>query len=219
MFPREGVTTDLTLKVKYTLYNSHSGETMDVTGTATIPGEYLQWKPNFKYSYIFKLTDDALTPITFDAVQIETETGSIEYITTVDNPSITTYQNGTVVTTSNEYISGKPIYVVVADGTSLTVGSTAKLYTAEVQDGYVEGVTENTVANAITNGVLSWTEGTTLAAETLLNGYYTKSEDVYTACTIGTKSEGGETKYYLPIRTLTDAGSKKLTSTGAPGLE
>ena len=152
VFPREGVTSDMTLKVKYTLYNSYSGETMDITGTAVVPGEYLQWKPNFKYSYIFKLTDDALTPITFDAVQVETETGSIEYITTVDNPSITTYQNGTQVSTSNEYVTGKPIYVVVGDGTSLIVGTSANLYTATVEDGFVEGITENTVANALANG-------------------------------------------------------------------
>lgn len=152
VFPREGVTTDMTLKVKYTLYNSASGETIDITGSATVPGEYLQWKPNYKYSYIFKLTDDALTPITFDAVQVETETGSIEYITTVNSPSITTYQNGTEVTTKNEYITGKPIYVVVADGTALTVGTDAKLYTATVDEGFIEGITERTVANAIANG-------------------------------------------------------------------
>lgn len=153
VFPREGVTSDMTLKVKYTLYNSYSGETMDITGTAVVPGEYLQWKPNFKYSYIFKLTDDALTPITFDAVQVETETGSIEYITTVDNPSITTYQNGSDVTAKNEYVSGNTIYVVVGDGTTLTVGTNANLYTATVTPGFIEGITENTVANALANGV------------------------------------------------------------------
>ena len=153
VFPREGVTTDMTLRVKYTLYNSSSGETIDITGTAVVPGEYLQWKPNYKYSYLFKLTDDALTPITFDAVQIETETGSIEYITTVDNPSITTYQNGSDVTAKNEYVSGNTIYVVVGDGTTLTVGTNANLYTATVTPGFIEGITENTVANALANGV------------------------------------------------------------------
>lgn len=152
VFPREGVTTDMTLKVKYTLYNAHSGETIDITGTATVPGKYLQWKPNYKYSYLFKLTDNALTPITFDAVVVADEAGNQETITTVDNPSITTYQNGSVVTTKSEYLSGKPIYVVVANGTALTVGTNAKLYTATVQDGFVEGITESTVANAIANG-------------------------------------------------------------------
>ncbi len=155
VFPREGVTTDMTLKVKYTLYNSTSGETIDVNGTVLVPSEYLQWKPNFKYSYIFKLTDDALKPITFDAVQIETETGYVEYITTVDDQSITTYQNGTLVTTSNEYVSSKPIYVVVGEGALLTVGTNAKLYLAtnNTGDGTVPEITENSVSNALANGV------------------------------------------------------------------
>ena len=218
VFPREGVTTDMTLKVKYTLYNANSGETMDITGTAVVPGEYLQWKPNYKYSYIFKLTDDALTPITFDAVQVETETGSIEYITTVDNYSITTYQNGSDVTTKNEYVSGKPIYVVVADGTALTVGTNAKLYTA-TETSFVEGITENTVANALANGVTGYAE-VTPANGTSLIGYYARSgEDPYTYTLQESGTADGSTKYYLPKRTLTDAGSNTLVVTNAPGLE
>ena len=223
VFPREGVTTDLTLRAKYTLYNSASGETMDITGTAVVPGEYLQWKPNYKYSYIFKLTDDDLKPITFDAVQIETETGSIEYITTVDNYAITTYQNGSTVTTTNEYAKDKPIYVVVGDGQALKLsgdgaGLLSSLYTVVAQDGYVGGVSEASVANAIANGVAAYNAGTVLDAETPLDGYYTESAGVYTACTAGTKADG-TTTYYLPIKTLTDAGSKTLTVTSAPGLE
>lgn len=186
VFPREGVTTDMTLKVKYTLYNEHSGETIDITGDATVPGKYLQWKPNYKYSYLFKLTDNALTPITFDAVVVADEAGNQETITTVDNPSITTYQNGSVVTTKSEYLSGKPIYVVVANGTALTVNTNAKLYTATVQSGFVEGITESTVANAIAHGadsngskVLTDASGKTLtvtpAAENTLTAFTTIS--------------------------------------------
>lgn len=224
VFPREGVTTDMTLKVKYTLYNSNSGETIDITGTAVVPGEYLQWKPNFKYSYIFKLTDDALTPITFDAVQIETETGSIEYITTVDDYAITTYQNGSTVTSTNEYAKDKTIYVVVGDGQALKTSGDASallssLYTAVAQDGFVEGVTEATVANAIANGTNGWFE-TTPANGTSLVGYYTRSGGpsyTYTINTSGTAD--GTTKYYLPTKTLTDANTKTLTVTNAVGLE
>ena len=164
VFPREDVTTDMTLKVKYTLYNEHSGETMEITGTAIVPGKYLQWKPNYKYTYIFKLTDDDLTPITFDAIQVETSDGNYEYITTVDTPSITTYQNGSTVTTTNEYTAGKPIYVVVDNGIALKTDGTgvglSKLYTATVDDGFVEGITENTVANALANGTVDATAGT-----------------------------------------------------------
>lgn len=219
VFPREGVLTDLTLKVKYTLYNSVSGETMDITGTALVPGEYLQWKPNFKYSYIFKLTDDALTPITFDAVSVETETGSIEYITTVDNHSITTYQNGTEVSSQSEYISSKAIYVVVDDGTSLTVGTNAKLYTATVEDGALQGITEETVANAIAQNKPGYNDGEVLTSGTSLNGYYTESAGVYTACNTNDTADG-TTRYYQKTSDycVKDALGKKLEINAATGL-
>lgn len=219
VFPREGVLTDLTLKVKYTLYNSVSGETMDITGTALVPGEYLQWKPNYKYSYIFKLTDDALTPITFDAVSVETETGSIEYITTVDNHSITTYQNGTEVSSQSEYISSKAIYVVVDDGTSLTVDTNAKLYTATVEDGALQGITEETVANAIAQNKPGYNDGEVLTSGTNLNGYYTESAGVYTACDANATANG-TTRYYQKTSDycVKDALGKKLEINAATGL-
>ncbi len=219
VFPREGVLTDLTLKVKYTLYNSVSGETMDITGTALVPGEYLQWKPNFKYSYIFKLTDDALTPITFDAVSVETETGSIEYITTVDNHSITTYQNGTEVSSQSEYISSKAIYVVVDDGILLTVGTNAKLYTATVEDGALQGITEETVANAIAQNKPGYNDGEVLTSGTSLNGYYTESAGVYTACD-DNATANGTTRYYQKTSDycVKDALGKKLEINAATGL-
>ena len=219
VFPREGVLTDLTLKVKYTLYNSVSGETMDITGTALVPGEYLQWKPNFKYSYIFKLTDDALTPITFDAVSVETETGSIEYITTVDNHSITTYQNGTEVSSQSEYISSKAIYVVVNDGTALTVGTNAKLYTATVEDGALQGITEETVANAIAQNKPGYNDGEVLTSGTSLNGYYIESAGVYTACNTNDTADG-TTRYYQKTSDycVKDALGKKLEINAATGL-
>lgn len=217
VFPREGVLTDLTLKVKYTLYNSVSGETMDITGTALVPGEYLQWKPNFKYSYIFKLTDDALTPITFDAVSVETETGSIEYITTVDNHSITTYQNGTEVSSQSEYISNKAIYVVVDDGTSLTVDTNAKLYTATVEDGALQGITEETVANAIAQNTDGYDIGVVLDNGTDLTGYYTYNGSTYTACGSGT-ADGTTTYYKRATYSVKDANGKKLVINAATGL-
>ena len=59
VFPQAGNTTNLTLKCNYTLYNSISGETIDVTGaTAVIPSQYLQWKPNFRYTYLFKISEN-----------------------------------------------------------------------------------------------------------------------------------------------------------------
>lgn len=227
VFPREGVTSDMTMMAKFTLYNEDSGETMVKQGTAVVPGEYLQWKPNFKYTYIFKLTDDDLIPITFDAVQVETEDGNIEYITTVDNLAITTYQNGSTVTSSNEYTSGKTIYVVVGDGQELKIsgegsGLLSGLYTAVAQSGYIGGVTEASVANAIAHGVAGYDTGRVLDTETSAYGYYKRSGDpesyTYTACTAEEKGDGSS-YYCLPTKTLTDEGSKTLTVTGAVGLE
>ena len=163
VFPREDVTTDMTLKVKYTLYNAHSGETIDITGSAIVPGKYLQWKPNYKYSYLFKLTDDALTPITFDAVTIADEAGNQETITTVNDPSITTYAKASAVTTNNksEYVTNNDIYVAVQYGganpsnPALTVGNegNAKLYYVTYQKNFEDlQVTEAAVANAIAHG-------------------------------------------------------------------
>lgn len=148
----------LTLKMDYTLLSRDgSGETIQVTGaTATVPANYTKWKPNYAYTYIFKISDnDGLYPITFDAVTVEDGTGNQETITTVNTPSITTYQKGAI---ANEYSAGN-IYVVVGDGTTVLVaGTNAKLYTATVEAGAAQGldgegnvaITEAMVANALT---------------------------------------------------------------------
>jgi hypothetical protein len=149
-----GNIADMTLKVDYELYNDKSGETIKITGaTAVVPAAYMTWKPNYAYTYLFKITDDKLTPITLDAVVIEDGEGKQETITTVTDvtdPSITTYQNGSNVTATNEYTAGKPIYVVVT-GQTLT-SANAKLYTASADAGYPGGITEASVANALANG-------------------------------------------------------------------
>ena len=94
----------LKLKCDYTLYNPTTKETINITGkTAEIPAQYLQWKANFKYSYIFKITDNDLSPITFDAVVVTNEMGNAEYITTVTEPSITTF--GVIVNSSDEFLA------------------------------------------------------------------------------------------------------------------
>ncbi len=155
----------LTLKVDYTLLSRDgTGETIVVKGaTVTIPAAYTQWKPNYAYTYIFKISDNTngqtgsadepkgLYPITLDAIVKDDILGNQETITIVSDPSITTYQKGQVVTANDEYTAGT-IYVVVGNGTALTVGTNAKLYTATVEDGAAQGITEATVANAITNG-------------------------------------------------------------------
>ena len=207
--------SDMTLKVDYELYNDKSEETIKITGaTAVVPAAYMTWKPNYAYTYLFKITDDKLTPITLDAVVIDDGEGKQETITTVSvsDPSITTYQNGSDVTVTNEYTAGKPIYVVVT-GETLT-DTNAKLYTATATDGYSGGITEASVANAFANGKPEFDGGTILAAETPLDGYYTKDGTTYTACAAGTKANG-TTTYYKPtgVLSLTDTSDKTITVT------
>ena len=162
VFPQETNTTPLKLKVDYTLKNTTTGETIKVTGaTAEVPGQYLAWKPNFKYTYIFKISDNSngqtgtstdpagLWPITSDAAVVVAEDGQAEYITTVSEPSITTYAKGSAVTTNNEYAAGEKIYTVVEDGGNLATLNerNMKLYKVTTSDNFP--ITEASVAEAI----------------------------------------------------------------------
>ena len=165
--PSVATPTDLKLKVDYTLLSrDDSKEEIHVTGaTATVPAQFAVWKPNCAYTYLFKISDNTngstgkdilgLSPITLDAVYVNAE-GQQETITTVTEPSITTYQKGADHTTS-EYKAGD-IYVVVHDGTDVIElrSSNAKLYMAEAiaaDDNHPVNITEATVANAIANAI------------------------------------------------------------------
>lgn len=100
---------------------------------------------------MFKITDDNLYPITFDACYIEDENGKQETITTVSEPSITTYAKGSAVTVNGEYKAGESIYAVVEDGSSLATlsASNMKLYTVTTTDASNFPITEASVAEAI----------------------------------------------------------------------
>ena len=140
VFPQPGNSTCLTLKCDYTLYNNRTKETIRLTGaTTTIPAQYLQWKANYKYTYLFKITENTsgLYPITFDAVEVVEDGGKAEYITTISEPSITTYARGSDVLTNGDYKSGEKIYAVVEDEGSLATlsASNMKLYTVTAPDG------------------------------------------------------------------------------------
>ena len=136
VFPNETNAQNLKLKLSYTLTASGTGETITVAdATAEIPAEYLQWKPGFAYTYIFKISDNTngytgtssnpagLYPITFDAVEVIAEDGAAEYITTVSEPSITTFgvnsSTGKYVTGGNEYAAGSDIYATIMEGSSV----------------------------------------------------------------------------------------------------
>jgi len=159
----------LTLKVDYTLESTDgSGEEITIHGaTALVPAQYTQWKSNYAYTYIFKISDntngktdvatgpEGLYPITFDAVVIDSEENTQETVTTVAIPSITTYSVTSNVTTNNEYKTSDVVYVTVTeDGTLLDMTGKATLYTVSKA-----GATEAEVLDAL-NTYVSNTSGT-----------------------------------------------------------
>lgn len=156
ILPNPSNSTELTLTISYTLTSTDgSGETIAITdATAKVPAAFAQWQSNYAYTYLFKITDKyGLYPITFDAVVVEDEAGNQETITTVTDPSITTYAKGTMVTTKNEYLTGSNIYVVVEkNGAAQALSaSNAKLYlvTNNTGEGTEQLITEESVANAL----------------------------------------------------------------------
>ena len=166
VLPNPANVNALNVKMDFTLVSRDgTGETIEMKGaTAVIPAAYAMWLPNYKYTYLFKISDNTnaktaaitgLYPITLDAVITDAVDGSQETITTVDDPSITTYAKGTMVTANDEYKTGANIYIVVDDGTTITAGSDAKLYTATIEDGAAQGITEETVKNALVYGAES----------------------------------------------------------------
>ena len=160
-------TTNLQLKCDYTLWNSVTGETIEVKGaTAVIPSQYLQWKSNFKYTYLFKISDNTngqtgtgttpagLYPITFDAVEMVNGDGKAEYITTVSEPSITTFgvKNDKYIVEKNEYVAGSDIYVTVVDGSVVVcpiLGTNINVYKATTVNATSDPITEASVAESI----------------------------------------------------------------------
>ena len=165
MFSQETNNKNLKLKVDYTLTATDTGEKIEVKGaTAEIPYQYLQWKPNYKYTYLFKISDNSngstggdvvgLYPITFDAVAVVAEDGGeAEYITTVSEPSITTFgvKGGKYVGGKNEYETGTDIYITIVKESSVinpAFMSDTHLYKVTTSDATNFPITEASVAEA-----------------------------------------------------------------------
>lgn len=123
------------IKCNYTLSSvDGSGETIKVTGaTAAIPAAFSKWEANTRYTYLFKISDNTngttgtpgttdptgLFPITFAAVVKGSTDAQYGTTTTVATPSITTYQEGSVVENGGiKYVADKEIKVTVTDNTN-----------------------------------------------------------------------------------------------------
>lgn len=148
VLPTQATTASpILIKCDYTLTSDDgSGETIEVTGaTAAIPAAYSKWEANTRYTYLFKISDKTngytgtdpdktgLYPITFDAVVKDEKQGTI---TTVATPSITTYQESSVVENGGiKYVTGKEIKVTVTDNTN-----------GDIKTLSTDGATEGSVA-------------------------------------------------------------------------
>ncbi len=174
---------NMILHVDYTLYNKNNGETINVSGAkAVVPASYMTWKPNYAYTYLFKITDNTngytgdddtkpgLYPIIFDAVVEKTETGETQgTVSTVAMPSIITYADKSVSDAGISYTTtATPIYVQVIDNTNGSAydvtNTTAKLYSVAA------GTTESDLVLAANYAKADATGLTTPASDATVNG-------------------------------------------------
>ena len=131
IFPFEDNVNPLLLKLDFTLTaDDGSPDVIHVRGArAIVPAQYVKWKSNFAYTYLFKISDksngttgevdgngdpidpEGLKPITFDAIVVDVTEELQQTITSVSTRSITTYAEGAI---ANEYKVNKPIYTVIS---------------------------------------------------------------------------------------------------------
>lgn len=181
VYPCSAVEKPMLIKVDYTLTaEDGGGETIEVKGAnVVVPTQYVQWKSNFAYTYIFKIAPNTngmigdvqgLYPITFDAVTVAVaDDKTQETITTFEDYSITTYANGSKVTENDEYKSGEDIYIVKTNNASAgavvaptaigTDAGNAQVYTATTTG---DAISEATVFANLTGSP----NGITLTATT-----------------------------------------------------
>lgn len=177
VLPAENASQPANLRIDYKLTATDgSGEVINVkNATATVPAKYTAWKHGYAYTYIFKISqntngttgkpgsdDTGLTAISFDAVVLDDEvTGKQETITTVSDPSITTYgfKAGKVTTGKDEYETGTDIYATAfvpayTDKGNVkhdaTTAAPQALYTVTIESGAAQTINEASVANALT---------------------------------------------------------------------
>lgn len=167
----------LNLKVDYTLTSlDGSNEQIHVKGaTATIPAKYLCWKPNYAYTYIFKISDNTngstggdddpagLYPITFDASVIATENGNAEFISAMGESTITTFavKDGVYQHNKADYENGSDLYATVVDKDKNTVTlatENTKVYKLKGEAVNNANLSESLVANWVSNGKTDYYE-------------------------------------------------------------
>ena len=164
VYPFEANANPMLVKVDYTLTaEDGSNEVIHVTGAnVVVPTQYVKWKNNFAYTYIFKIapntngttdgTVQGLYPITFNAVVVDVQDNKTqETITTFEDYSITTYAKGSKVTVNNEYKAGENIYVVKTNNSTGTVVAPSAIGT---EANNVQVYTATTTGDAISEATI-----------------------------------------------------------------
>ena len=226
VLPSNGV--DLGINVKYTLVSTDGrGEEIEVGPVSVIiPKTYTKWQSNYAYTYIFKITDSELEPITFDAFVTDTQEGVQETVTALQTGPLTTYAKGVNPTTDSEYKKNSNIYIGHKDPKDNFDGG-GKLYTVNVESGACQDITEGSFANAmalINNGyhdIVKASESDAQQVGPLTTGadvseYYTKDGNEYIHCVTGAVAVDGKNYYSIENAKITawiikDANGKKMT--------
>lgn len=203
------IASPILIKCDYTLNAPESGETIKVTGaTAAIPAAYSKWDANTRYTYLFKISDKTngttgnpnntddpagLYPITFDAVVKDEKQGTI---TTVATPSITTYQEGSVVDNTIKYVANKNIDVTVTESTS---GTKQNLSTTSSAVGHVAVYKFTASITEAEVQVKGTTGGTEVTGGSVADNVYTFTPDgegYYAIQYLTTAAEGNKPAAY-----------------------
>lgn len=240
VYPNEVNQQNLKLKLSYTLTAPNTGETIVINDkTAVIPSQYLQWKSGYAYTYLFKITDDDLYPITFDAVEIAGEDGAAEYITIVNEPSITTFgvKDSKYTAEKNEYENGTDIYATFVKGStvqtpSLTESTKAnfvQIYRVTTTNATTYPITELSVAERLAETPAGTAEITCTNVTTSSDGTYftdtespsvvspVPAEDGTTKTINAVKLPGAKTNTYAIEYITYDAGTVLTTEQSKAG--
>lgn len=154
VLPTQTAGQDINLKVTYRMISGHDiiSRTVDVT----VPAVYAKWEPNHAYTYFFKVTDNDLHPITFDAEVVNFEDNTSETVTTIDgdNPvNITTWAANSDIQGNAGYKKGSDIFVSVEN-----CPATFDVHTGFTTDATINGsnagakISEWTLRTETTNG-------------------------------------------------------------------
>ena len=241
VIPFEGNTNPLLLKLDFTLTSEDgNGDVIHVRGArAIVPASCVQWKSNFAYTYIFKISDatngttgtvdengdptdpEGLKPITFDAIVVDVENQMQQTITMVSTNSVTTYAQGAI---ANEYTNGKPVYAVVTDNGDMTapeheVITPTAIGTAATQAQVYKlsaAASEAEVLSKLNGSPMSFTMTATTGTEAASIGTTIPLSDSTTPAISNVKFTPSAAGYYAYVYTTTayDAPTYTVQSAG-----